>query len=93
MINRSSVYHNADCVISDTFHLLDAFYRSQTLDERFEFGVVIKHDDQVSSEQSVVTVDVDAAQHELFLLGDDARQIVDNSDVVDADDAQRDAVL
>jgi len=26
------IYHNADCVILDTFHLLDAFHRPQSLD-------------------------------------------------------------
>ena len=77
----------------NSFYTLDAPHGAQLLDETLEARVVVEHDDEVAPEQSVVGVDVDAAQDELLVLRDDAGQVVDDAQVVVADDAQRALIL
>ena len=38
-------------------------------------------------------VDIDGAQHEFLIFRDDTREIVDDTDIIGADDAQGNAVL
>ena len=51
-----------------TFYLLDSFDSTKLFDESVEFGGVVNHNDEISSEQSVVTVDVDAAKYKFLVL-------------------------
>ena len=76
-----------------SLHLLDALHGAQLLDECFEAGVVVNHDGEVAAEQAVVRVDVDRAQDEFLVLRYDAGEVVDNADVVVADDTQGDGIL
>ena len=78
---------------SYSLDLLHPLHRLELLDERLEAGVVGHHHDEVATEETVVRVDVDAAQHQLLVLGDDGREVVDDAEVVVANDAQGDAIL
>ena len=80
-------------LLLQSLYLLDALHGAQLLDECLETGVIVNHDGEVTAEQTVVRVDIDGAQDELLVLRDDAGQVVDDADVVDADDAQGNAVL
>ena len=77
----------------DTFNLLDASDRAQALDKRFKFSIIVNHHYKIASEQTVVAVDVDAAQHEFFFFRYDVCQIVYNTDVIITNDAQRNGIL
>ena len=104
-IDPASIYHNIDCnknkeklsgtliLVLNSLNLLDAFHRAQFFDQSFKFRQVVNHYDKISTEQSVVTVDIDTAQYEFFFHRDNAGQIVDNANVVDADDTQRNTIL
>jgi hypothetical protein len=56
-------------------------------------GVVVDHDDEVAAEQTVVRVDINTAEHEFLILGDDTGEVVDNTDIIIADDPQGDGIL
>lgn len=58
-----------------------------------EAAGVIKHDGERAVEEAVVTVDADAAKQNLFFLADDVGNVVDDTDVVVANDAKGDGVL
>ena len=73
--------------------MFDTLDGAQFLDELLQSGGILKHHHEVAAEQSVVGVDVDRAQHESLILGDDACQVVHDTDIVAADHPQRDAVL
>lgn len=73
-------------IILYSFYLLYALDCTEFLDECFQSSVVVNHDFKVATEQTIMGINVDAAQYELFFFGNDTRQICDNADVVDTDD-------
>ena len=79
--------------MSDSCDLFDPFDGSYFLDECFEFGSVFDVDVEVSAEESVVAVDVDASHHDFLFFGDDASDVVDDSNVVVSDNLECDGVL
>ena len=74
---------------ADRFH---AFHRFQFSDECVQSAQVVHHDGQDAREESVVTVNVDAAKHDVLLFGDDGRDVVHDAQVIVAHDAERDGV-
>ena len=73
-------------------HLFYSFHGFEFFDQGFESRCVVDVNNKISAEETVVAVDADTSQRELFVLTDDARQIVDNADVVVAHNAQCDRV-
>ena len=68
------------------------FYSLHSLeffDQGFESRCVVDVDHEISAKESVVAVDTDTAQRELFILTDDTRKIVHDADVVIAHNTQR----
>ena len=74
-------------------YLYHTLHHTQFLHQRLQSGGIVKHHLEITTEQAVMRVDIDGAQHELLVLGDDARQIVHNADIIIAHDTQGDAVL
>ena len=54
---------------------------------------VVEHDGECAAEKSVVTVDADAAEQNFLFLADDVGDVVDDADVVVANDTKGDGVL
>ena len=73
--------------------MFDTFHGAQFLDELFQTGGVFEHHDEIATEQAVVGVDVDRAQHQSLILGDDTREIVHDTDIIGTDHTQGDGVL
>ena len=73
--------------------MLDAFDGAELLDEGFEARGIFEHHHQIATEQTVVAVDIDAAQNQLLVLRDDAGEIVDNAYIVVTYHTQRNAIL
>ena len=80
-------------IFSYSADLFNTFDGTQFLDKGLQTGIVVDHDDEVTTEQTVVRVDIDAAQHQFLVLGDDAGEVVDDADIIVADDTQGDGIL
>ena len=73
--------------------MLDAFDGAELLDEGFETRGVFEHHHQIATKQTVVAVDINAAQNQFLVFRDDAGEIVDNTDIVVTNHTQRNAIL
>ena len=73
--------------------ILDAFDGLELLDELLQAAGVVEHDGEGAVEESVVAVDTDAPQEDFLFLTYYISDVVDDADVVVADDAKGDGVL
>ena len=74
-------------------HVFDPFDGADFFDEGLEFGNVFELNDDGSVEEAVVRIDVDGAHHDFFFFRDDARDVVDDAQVVVAHHFEGEAVL
>ena len=74
-------------------YILHTFDGFELLDELLQAAGVVEHDGERAVEEAVVAVDADAAEQDFLFLADDVCDVVDDSDVVIADDAKGDGVL
>lgn len=80
-------------LLLDSLYLLNTSDGTQLLNQIVKFSGVVQHYNKISAEQSIVTVNVDTAQDEFLVFRNDTRQIIQDAQVVNAYNAQRDAVL
>jgi hypothetical protein len=67
--------------------LLHTLYRPKLFDQGIQFTRVFHVHHEITTEQSVMTVDIDASHHDFLFFGDNAGDVVHNTDVIIADDA------
>lgn len=65
-----------------TAHCLYTFHGAQFLDERSEALRVVDQHGEHPREEPVVGVDIDASQHDVFFLGYDGSNVVDDTQIV-----------
>ena len=65
-------------------HTLNSF---EFFDELVEFAVVFDKQHHVTTEKTIVGIDVDGAHSELVFLGNDVGDVTHNADIIVANDA------
>ena len=72
---------------------LYALHGAEFLDELVEHATVFHHYGQDTREEPVVgRVNADGAKHNLLLFRDDARDVIDNAEVIVANDVEGDGI-
>ena len=71
-------------------HTLNSF---EFFDELVEFAVVFDKQHHVTTEKTIVGIDVDGAHSELVFLGNDVGDVTHNADIIVPNDAQGDGIL
>ena len=67
-------------------------YGAQLLDQAGESQRVVHQDGQYAVEKAIVRVNADASQHDVLFLGDNRSNVVDNTQIVLADNVERNGV-
>ncbi|EJX03022.1 hypothetical protein EVA_08874 [gut metagenome] len=67
-------------------------YGAQFLDQAGESQRVVHQDGQYAVEKAIVRVNADASQHDVLFLGDNRSNVVDNTQIVLADNVERNGV-
>lgn len=78
---------------STSCYILYAFYCFELLDELLQAAGIVEHDGKRAVEESVVAIDAYASQQDFLFLTYYISDVVDDADVVVADDAKGDGVL
>ena len=78
---------------SASCYILYAFYGFEFLDELLQAAGIVEHDGKRAVEESVVAIDADASQQDFLFLTYYISDVVDDANVVVADDAKGDGIL
>ena len=81
----SEIFRNhVDILFRGIFHTLHC---PELLDQGIQLTCIFNIHHEVTAEQSVMTVDIDASHHDLLFFRDDAGNVVYNTDIIITDDA------
>ena len=73
--------------------MFNTFYCSELSYQGLQLWGVVEHDRKVAAEKAIVRVDTDATHDNFLFFWDDARDVVDDTDIVVANNMESNGVL